>query len=390
MHILSFLQGNAGPLPSLVLPDSTASFLPSHTPFIALIATATKHIKMHVVRGLHLSPLISVHLSPNRPNIRYSRVNVSRDVSIAFKWLVDALQQKRTALPRMLVFCRSIGTCAALYKFFVTKMKQENYESVGSSLAIETRLFGVYHSRVDEGDKQKLLDAMINPVGACRVLFCTSAFGMGVDISDVRAVMNFGSPGDIDDYFQQSGRAGRDGLLSRAILYLYPGCLLGHVSPDMKTYCKLEEDRCYRKELLEHFTGDIDLSVVGEAKHNCCDLCAMKYECSKCPTWLPGALSNMDTSEGDALPVRAVTSAQKDKLRRCLIEFRNSRLRTAFNQCTDTPLYIGLEVACGLPKGMIESVVNSCEYIVYDLEEKCMVVNYSREIWDINEDVLEE
>lgn len=107
---------------------------------------------------------------------------------------------------------------------------------------------------------------------------------------------------------------------------------------------------------------------------------------------MPEALSNRETSpaEGEEIRIRDVSLAQRDELiRQGLLEFRWSKLRTAFKQCMDVPLYIGLEMACGLPESMVESVVNSCEFIedVYDLEEKCMVLNYSREVI---EDVLGE
>ena len=50
-----------------------------------------------------------------------------------------------------------------------------------------------------------------------------------MDVSNIRTVIHFGPKADIDDYFQESGRAGCDGIESNAILYYYPGCLMqGH------------------------------------------------------------------------------------------------------------------------------------------------------------------
>ena len=92
---------------------------------------------------------------------------------------------------------------------------------------------------------------------------------MGIDVPNVRTIIHFGPSSDVDDYFQECGRAGHDGLESSAILYYYPGSLIGHVSSSMKEYCKLEGS-CRRKELLKNFIG---ASVVGNVKHNCCDVC---------------------------------------------------------------------------------------------------------------------
>jgi len=85
----------------------------------------------------------------------------------------------------------------------------------------------MYHSRVGDDEKQQILQSMLNPQGNCRVLFSTTAFGMGVDVPNIRTVIHLGPPADMDDYFQECGRAGRDGMQSNAILYLYPGCLIG-------------------------------------------------------------------------------------------------------------------------------------------------------------------
>ena len=58
---------------------------------------------------------------------------------------------------------------------------------------------------------------MGKPNGNCRVLFCTTAFGMGVDISNVRTVIHFGPTADVDDYFKESGQAEQDGIESNAV-----------------------------------------------------------------------------------------------------------------------------------------------------------------------------
>ena len=92
----------------------------------------------------------------------------------------------------------------------------------------------MFHSRIDEKDKTLILDNMKDPNGTCRVVFCTIAFGMGVDIQNIRTVIHYEPSSDMDDYVQESGQGGRDGDECNAILYLFPGCLLWKVSPEMK------------------------------------------------------------------------------------------------------------------------------------------------------------
>ena len=117
-------------------------------------------------------------------------------------------------------------------------------------------VFAMYHAHVDEDDKKAILAAFQPTEGTCRILFSTIAFGMGVDIPDVRTIILYGPCNDIESYFQESGRAGRDGKESKAILYMYSGSLLGHVDKSMKAYCMLEEGKCRQEELLKHFPGE--------------------------------------------------------------------------------------------------------------------------------------
>ena len=84
--------------------------------------------------------------------------------------------------------------------------------------------------------------------GSVRVVFATTAFGMGVDCKGLYNIIHFGPPGDIDDYLQESGRAGRDNAQSHAVLVLYPKCTSGKVSKEMKLYAKMlrfVEDKLY-------------------------------------------------------------------------------------------------------------------------------------------------
>lgn len=99
-------------------------------------ATATQHVKDNIVRTLQLTPAHFVVLSLNRPNIRYSVQTVSRVVHTTFRWLLLQLKAKRTALPKVIVFCRSINTCTSLYKMFITELQEESYEPFESTANI--------------------------------------------------------------------------------------------------------------------------------------------------------------------------------------------------------------------------------------------------------------
>ena len=336
-----------------------------------------------------MSPVHYVVLSANRPNIWYSVQTVNRDVHVGFQWLVGKLKVKRTNLPKTIVFCRSINTCASLYKMFITDLQEESYEPCGSHPSIGNRWFAMYHARIADNEKKQILKSMRKPNGNCRVLFCTTAFGMGVDISNVHTVIHFGPTADVDDYFQESGRAGRDVIEGNAVLYYYPGCLIGHVSKTMKDYCKIE-DKCRRKELLKHLMGPVDISVLNDIRHNCCDICTVNCTCVvECP--LQSSVSESDIEEDGEVAACEVSQSDRDRLRLHLEEFRARIYQPIKQECEEKLVYAGLDIVCGLPSIMIDTVVNNCEFLSdsFDVEEKCLLWNWAGEIYRIIEDVLD-
>ena len=106
-------------------------FHPINTPVVALTATATHCVKDRIVHALQMAPVQMITKPGNRPNLRYSVEIVKRDVHVTFKWLILDLKRKRTTLPKVIVFCCSIHTCA--------------------------RLFAMYHSRVGKDEKQQIM-----------------------------------------------------------------------------------------------------------------------------------------------------------------------------------------------------------------------------------------
>lgn len=97
----------------------------------------------------------------------------------------------------LIVFCRSISTCTNLYKLFICVLKEESYHPLGSPPTTENRIFAMFHARIDEDDKKTILKSLVQSDGICRVVFCTIAFGMGVDVPNVRTVIHYGPSTDI-------------------------------------------------------------------------------------------------------------------------------------------------------------------------------------------------
>ena len=126
--------------------------------------------------------------------------------------------------------------------------------------------------------KDAILKGFCDPYGILRIVVATVAFGLGLDCPNVRQVIHWGPPADVEEYLQETGRAGRDRDSSVAILY-YSNMDFAFVSEDngMKVYCKNNE-QCRRQLLLKGFNHDDDIPPTGCC--SCCDICASKFACS--------------------------------------------------------------------------------------------------------------
>ena len=78
-----------------------------------------------------------------------------------------------------------------VYYVYIVCLREKSYEPVGSDLSVANRLFAMYHARIDDSDKGEILSSLKDPNGKCRLLFCTVAFGMGVNIPDIRYIIHY-------------------------------------------------------------------------------------------------------------------------------------------------------------------------------------------------------
>ena len=83
-------------------------------------------------------------------------------------------------------------------------------------------MFGMYHSKTDDHNKDVIMQGMAKADGTIRVVFATMALGMGVNFVGLTSTIHYGAPRCIDDYFQESGRAGRGGELCTSTIYWCP------------------------------------------------------------------------------------------------------------------------------------------------------------------------
>lgn len=160
----------------------------------AFTATMPKKVEADVRRVLRMPDAVKIFHFPIRENLKLSSGNIDNynDLNI----------RVRDTKGKILVYCGS------------RKLTEETANSLSRALKAEV---GFYHSEVSESTKKMYQDQFYD--GRIRVICATNAFGMGVDIPDIRSVIHLRHPGDPEALSQEVGRAGRDGLDSYCHTY---------------------------------------------------------------------------------------------------------------------------------------------------------------------------
>ena len=195
--------------------------------------------------------------------------------------------------------------------------------------------------------KNYILSSFSDPDGAVCIIVGTIAFGMGLDAANVRNIIHWGPSDSIESYIQETGRAGRDGLESIALLY-YEKSKSSRASDMMKAYCS-NTSVCRRKFLIKEFSrNDIECP---EISHSCCDICAQHCDCDevcKEAVHVPPSVSN--NSEHQQKRLRAPSKAQKEIVQSALHEYRNTLCSLDINK--PVPLLFGKETISGIPDSL--------------------------------------
>ena len=163
---------------------------------------------------------VCVSVSPDRPNIFYE-AKVRTDIDTDFHDLVASLRENMVSTPRVIVYCQSLNMCSELFAHFLYELGEMSYYPSSTSQVSDNRLFGMFHANTPQHNKNVILESLLVPSGVVRIVFATSALGMGMNLQVVNTVVYYGSPCSLEDYFQ-SGRGGRSGCRAKSIMFWKP------------------------------------------------------------------------------------------------------------------------------------------------------------------------
>ena len=235
-----------------------------NVPLIALTATADKLVRKDIIDRLNLKNFELFVSSFNRPNIFYT-VEPKRN---SFARLVEYLETRPDESG--IVYCLSRNSAESL----AADLRDEGYNALA------------YHAGLDKETRDKNQELFLKD--EAKIVVATIAFGMGIDKSNVRFVVHMDLPKNIESYYQETGRAGRDGLESHALLFFSWGDV-----NKLKNFAEVEGNRvqteimlkklnkmgefgdlkiCRRKFLLNYFDEDLTEDC------GACDNCNKTFE----------------------------------------------------------------------------------------------------------------
>ncbi|KAL0554483.1 hypothetical protein IC582_008405 [Cucumis melo] len=236
-----------------------------NAPVIALTATATQRVQNDLVEMLRIPKYVKFVSTVNRPNLFYMVREKSSVSKVVIDQIAEFIQESYPNNESGIIYCFSRKEC----------------EQVAKELRVRGISADHYHADMDSVAREKVHMRWSN--SRLQVIVGTVAFGMGINKPDVRFVIHHSLSKSMETYYQESGRAGRDGLPSECLLYYRPGdvprqsSMVFYENSGLENlygivqYCQSRR-QCRRSVFFRHFAEPL------KDCNGMCDLCAVASE----------------------------------------------------------------------------------------------------------------
>jgi ATP-dependent DNA helicase RecQ len=228
-------------------------------PIMALTATATERVKEDIIKQLGLQNADTYLSSFNRPNLYY-----------------EVKQKERQSYNQLLTYIRTHQGAGIIYC-----LSRKNVDDLTFRLQQDSISALPYHAGLNDEVRSINQNRFIRD--DVRIIVATIAFGMGINKPDVRFVIHYNLPRTLENYYQESGRAGRDGERSKCILFFTPSDIkrIDYLIEQQRDENQQKISRQQLRKMIDYSEGTecrriIQLSYFGEKfKGNCgnCDNC---------------------------------------------------------------------------------------------------------------------
>ena len=218
------------------------------------------------------------------------------------KPIAENLKVMTIDYPQTIIYTK-LKYCGFAYRLFDSILGGEQY--VDSTRVPSKRLFAQFHSPQTADMKKEILSEIVKENSNIRVIFATSALGMGVNAPFVTQIVHIGPPSSLEAFIQEIGRAGRKGQPSKSFLFYSNSEISDYkinkklIDKAMADFCK-NSSECYREIIMKYF------GFQKRQQDSCCSICH--------PEEISENMASVLSKKNEKKKVRVINNKEKKSL----------------------------------------------------------------------------